>query len=178
MKSRAAYFFPVAVALFFSPVQARAGNGVETAGDVLQIVLPAFSLGQTIYMRDKTGALQFGESLALSMGVTYGLKYTVVETRPNGGSHSFPSGHSVASFTAAEYTRKRYGWAWGIPMYVAASFVAYSRVESRQHHPQDVAVGAGIGIASSFLFTRPFAGFNVQPTVGKKSAGITVSKQF
>lgn len=178
MKTRAVCFVPVALVLFLSPVHSRASDGIETAGNVLQIVLPAFSLGQTIYERDKTGALQFGESFALSMGVTYGLKYTVVETRPNGGSHSFPSGHSAASFTAAEYTRKRYGWAWGIPMYVAASFVAYSRVESNQHHPHDVAVGAGIGIASSFLFTRPFAGFNVQPNVGRKSAGVTVSKQF
>ena len=59
-----------------------------------------------------------------------------------------------------------------------AEFGAYGRVEARHHHPQDVAIGAGIVIASSFLFARPFVGFNVQPTVGKKSAGVTFSMEF
>ncbi len=33
-----------------------------------------------------------------------------------------------------------------VPAYAAASFVAYSRVESREHYPHDVVAGAGIGI--------------------------------
>ena len=160
------------------PLTADAGNGVETAGDVLQIVLPAFSLGQTIYYRDKTGVVQLGESYALSLGVTYGLKYSVNETRPNGGAHSFPSGHASAAFTAAEYTRKRYGWEWGLPLYMTAGFVGYSRVESREHHPRDVIAGAGIGVVSSFLFTRRYAGFKAEPTVGKKSVGVAFLKSW
>lgn len=166
------------MAMVFCPGQSDAGGGVETAGDVLQILLPAFSLGQTIYNRDRTGGVQLAESYALSLGVTYTLKYTVTETRPNGGPHSFPSGHAASAFTAAEYTRKRYGWEWGIPMYAAAGFVAYSRVESGQHHPQDVVAGAAIGVASSFIFTRPILGFKFEPTAGKKSVGFVAAKQF
>jgi hypothetical protein len=78
-------------------VSAFAGDGIELAGDVLQYVLPATAAGLTLGYRDVKGALQLGESTALTLGVTYGLKYAVDETRPNGGTHSFPSGHTSIS---------------------------------------------------------------------------------
>ena len=146
---------------FIARVDARA-DGIETAGDVLQIVLPATAAGMTLIYWDGKGALQFGESVALTEGVTYGLKYTVQETRPNGGSNSFPSGHTSISFCSAEFIRKRYGWEYGLPAYAAATFVGYSRVESRQHYTWDVVAGAAIGIGSSYLFTRPYKGWQVQ----------------
>src|SRR2546430_5918562 len=110
-------------------------------------------------------ALQFGESAALTLGVTYGLKYSIDEKRPNGRRHSFPSGHSSISFSSAEFMRKRYGWEYGIPAYAAASFVAYSRVEAREHHPPDVIAGASIGIVSSYIFTRRYKGWDIEPEV-------------
>jgi membrane-associated phospholipid phosphatase len=82
--------------------------------------------GMTLIYWDGKGALQFGESVALTEGVTYGLKYTVQETRSNGGSNSFPSGHTSISFCSAEFIRKRYGWEFGLPAYVAATFIGYS----------------------------------------------------
>ena len=106
-----------------------ASDSIETAGDILQLVLPATAAGLTLGYRDGPGALQFGESAGVTLGVTYALKYTVNETRPDGGTHSFPSAHTSISFSAAEFMRKRYGWEYGIPVYAAASFVAYSRVE-------------------------------------------------
>ena len=161
-----------------APHCATAKGGVETAGDILEYVLPALAIGKTGWERDKTGFVQLGESYALSLGVTYTLKYTVNETRPNGGSHSMPSGHTSSSFTAAEYMRKRYGWAWGIPLYAAASFVAYSRVESNQHYPKDVLAGAGIGILSSYIFTRPYHGFKVRASATTRMAFIKFSKDL
>src|SRR5258705_227618 len=73
---------------------AGATSGVETSGDILQFVLPAAAAGLTLGYRDKEGALQFGESAALTLGTTYVLKYTVDEKRPNGGGQSFPSAHT------------------------------------------------------------------------------------
>jgi len=128
--------------------------------------------------QDYKGTLQFGESFALTEGVTYGLKYTVNETRPNGGVHSFPSAHTSVSFSAAEFMRKRYGWEFGIPAYAAASFVAYSRVQSGEHWPHDVIAGAAIGIGSSYLFTRPYKGWSVQVDAGYKHYGILFSRSF
>ncbi|MGA2280270.1 MAG: phosphatase PAP2 family protein [Verrucomicrobiota bacterium] len=155
------------VPVFFSfyltaSIGARAGDSIAKAGDVLQFVLPGTAAGLTLGYWDGKGALEFGESAALTLGVTYGLKYTVNEKRPNGGSQSFPSAHTSISFCSAEFMRKRYGWEYGIPAYAAASFVAYSRVEAGEHHPHDVVAGAVIGIVSSYIFTKPYKGWHVQ----------------
>jgi membrane-associated phospholipid phosphatase len=155
-----------------------ATDSIETAGDILQLVLPATAAGLTLGYRDPQGALEFGASAGVTLGVTYGLKYTVNETRPNGSPHSFPSAHTSISFSAAEFMRKRYGWEYGIPAYAAASFVAFSRVESNEHHPRDVIAGAGIGIASSFIFTKPYKGWHVQLDAGKGYHGIKLSRDF
>ncbi len=159
-------------------IEAKASSGVEAAGDVLAYVLPATSVGLTVYYKDGKGALQFLESAVLAIGVTHGLKYAVDETRPNGGRHSFPSGHSSVSFSAAEFIRKRYGWEYGIPAYAAASFVAYSRVDARQHYLHDVLVGAGIGVAGSYIFTKPYKEWNVQPEADGGYVGVRLGRAW
>ena len=155
-----------------------AGDSVQAAGDILQFVLPATAAGLTVGYKDWTGTLEFGESAGLTLGATYGLKYAVNERRPNGGHQSFPSAHTSISFSAAEFMRKRYGWEYGLPAYAAASFVAYSRVEAGEHHPQDVIAGAAIGIVSSYLFTRPYKGWAIQVEGGTKYVGISLSRPW
>jgi membrane-associated phospholipid phosphatase len=157
-------------------VTVPAADDIASAGDVLQYVLPATAAGLTLLKKDGKGALEFGESAALTLGVTYGLKYAVDEKRPNGGSHSFPSAHASISFSSAEFMRKRYGWEYGIPAYAAASFVAYSRVEARAHHRQDVVAGAAIGIVSSYIFTRPYHGWRVEAYGDGRYYGIQLSR--
>ena len=156
-------------------VGAGASDHIELAGDLLQYVLPATAGGLTLGYHDGEGALQFGESALLTLGVTYGLKYSIDEKRPNGRRHSFPSGHSSISFSSAEFMRKRYGWEYGIPAYAAASFVAYSRVEAREHRPHDVIAGASIGIVSSYIFTRRYKGWEIEPEVDGKYYGLRLS---
>ncbi len=163
---------------FGRSIDASAGDAIETAGDILQYVIPATAGGLTLGYRDYRGTLQFGESFALTEGVTYGLKYTVDETRPNGGSQSFPSGHTSVSFCGAEFIRKRYGWELGIPAYAAASFVAYSRVEANEHYPHDVIAGAAIGVLSSFIFTKPYKGWEVKTEAGPGLHGLFLSKSW
>jgi membrane-associated phospholipid phosphatase len=130
--------FSLTLLLLFSSVQLRAGDNIKSAGDILQLALPATAAGLIIGYNDREGAVEFTESIALTLGTTYVLKYTVDERRPNGGTESFPSAHTSISFSAAEFMRKRYGWEYGLPAYAAASFVAYSRVEAGEHHPHDV----------------------------------------
>lgn len=160
---------------FTAGVHARAGDVIETAGDVLQYVLPATAAGMTLVNKDGKGAWQFGGSAALAMGVTYGLKYTVDETRPSGSNRSFPSAHTSISFSSAEFIRKRYGWEYGVPAYAAATFVAYSRVESRDHYTHDVLAGAVIGIVSSYLLTTPFQGWQIHSDIDGKYWGARIS---
>jgi membrane-associated phospholipid phosphatase len=160
--------------LIFS-VSVQASDNIETAGDVLLVILPAAAAGISIGFKDSMGTLQFGKSAVFTLGVTYGLKYAIEEERPNGGRHSFPSGHSSLSFASAEFMRKRYGWQYGIPAYAAASFVAYSRVEARQHYSHDVIAGAVIGIGSSYLLTREYEGWHMQAEADHKYYGIRMS---
>ena len=164
--------------LCLSGVHTQATEPIASAGDILQFVLPATAGGLTVAYRDWKGTLQLGESLVLTEGVTYGLKYTVNERRPNGGTKSFPSAHTSISFSAAEFMRKRYGWEYGIPAYAAASFVAYSRVESREHYPHDVIAGAAIGILSSYIFTRPYKGWHVEAEAENGYYGIRLSRNW
>jgi len=153
----------------------NASDVIEKAGDILQYVLPLTAAGMTLVNKDLNGTIQFAESAALTVGVTYGLKYTVDAERPNGGKYSFPSGHTSISFASAEFIRKRYGWEYGIPAYAVASFVGYSRVEANQHYTRDVIAGAAIGILSSFIFTDPYQKVNVQLIGDSQSIGINLS---
>jgi len=156
----------------------QAGNSIEAAGEILTFLLPATAAGLTVGLKDGQGALQLGASAAVTLGVTYGLKYTVNETDPNGDDLSFPSTHTSVSFASAEYMRKRYGWEFGIPAYVAATFVAVSRVEAKEHYVQDVLAGAAIGIASSYLLSQPYQGWHLQPEVGQKYYGIRFGRSW
>ena len=152
------------------PAHAHAGGAIQTSGDVLQIALPAAAYGTTFGLRDWSGSLEYTESLGTTLGATYALKYTVPERRPNGGAHSFPSGHTSASVSAAEFIRKRYGWEYGVPAYALAGYVGYTRVESGQHYAHDVLAGAAIGFVSSFVFTRTYHGFRAAPLSGPHDA--------
>jgi len=155
---------------------AEAKEGIETAGEILRFALPASAAGAALATGDTEGLVQLSKSGAVTLGVTYGLKYAIDAERPNGDDHSFPSSHASTSFAAAEFIRGRYGWSYGIPAYAVAAFVAYSRIESKQHHTRDVVAGAVIGIGSSYLFTSPYKGWQVAPQVGSSFYGVGLSR--
>jgi len=126
----------------------------HTVADVGLFGIPAAAAGISIYEHDHNGLIQLAETGALTLGVTEGLKYAVNERRPNGGNHSFPSGHTSIAFAGAGYIHQRYGWQTGLPFEVLAAVVGYSRVKTRDHHWYDVVASAAIGEGSAFLFTR------------------------
>jgi membrane-associated phospholipid phosphatase len=165
--------------LFFSgPPNALGGDDIEQSGDILQYLLATSALGATAIKHDGEGTVQFAKSFALSLGVTAALKYSVNEERPDGEDYSFPSWHTSFSFTSAEFMRKRYGWEYGFPAYVAASFVGYSRVEADRHYWHDVFAGAFIGIASSYLLTKPYQGVSVAVIGDHEFVGIRLSRNW
>jgi hypothetical protein len=143
---------------------------VKEAGSILQYAIPAAGLVATWLLEPRPEAgngeashwLLMGGSprhdLALAIGrswaTTAALKYAVDAKRPDGGSRSFPSGHTSLAFTGAEFIRKEYGWGWGAPAYLAAGFVGWSRVEAKRHYTRDVLAGAAIGILANHDFWR------------------------
>ncbi len=167
----------VCAALVLSLVAPPAGaatSTVERVGNVGQIVLPATGLLVAVIHHDRKGALQLAESFGATMAVVYILKPTVDRTRPNGGSESFPSGHSAAAFSGASFLQLRYGWAYGLPAYALATYVGWSRVYAKEHWTSDVVAGAALGIGGALAFTRRYHKVVVEPVAGRRELGLMV----
>jgi len=160
-------------------VASAGGSGTETAGDLLQVIIPATACGATLYLGDRAGGGQFLRSFALTMGVTYGLKYSVRRERPGGGDHtSFPSGHTSAAFQGASFIHNRYGWKYAVPAYLGATFVGYSRVAADKHYVSDVVAGAAIGVASGLCLTSSFHDVSVIPAAIQGRYALSVSGKW
>ncbi len=166
---------------------------LERTGDYLQVGIPLVALGLTFLMggenEEGAGSSYAGSGLALdtewlhmsgsprhdlllAIGraelATYSLKYSIDSERPNGGGQSFPSGHTSIAFVGAEFIRKEYGGWWGVPSYLAASYVGFSRVETKNHWNSDVLAGAAIGILSNhdgLNFTLPWGQLAIAPSL-------------
>lgn len=72
---------------------------------------------------------------------------------PYPGEYSFPSGHTLSSFIAATciFIRDK---RLGIPAYILASVIAFSRLYLYVHFPTDILGGIVLGIALAFLAVR------------------------
>lgn len=108
--------------------------------------------------------------------LTTGLKVAVDRTRPNGGRHAFPSGHTSATFATAGVIQQHFGWKAGAGAYTAATFVAWTRVRDRAHWVSDVVFGASVGLASALAVTRGHDSRNwsVTPVVLPGGGGLVV----
>jgi membrane-associated phospholipid phosphatase len=179
----------VAALLLAGAARAEAPAGesrVESTADMLLIGVPVVALGLTFLLPDgasaakpagfdllhMTGAPRHDLGLAMlrATTVTYGLKYAVDEERPNGEDGGFPSGHTAITFAGAEFIRKEYGLAWAAPAYLAASYVGWSRVETRDHWWHDVLAGAAIGVLSNHdlgTLSRRWGALSVKPAMLK-----------
>ncbi len=110
------------------------------------------------------GKNNFGNKTALAVKsfiingfITDRLKIWINEERPNGGIHSFPSGHTSKAFSFAHVLHKEYGavspWI-SVGAYTCAATVGFMRVAKSAHWVSDVFMGAGIGILSTELVYR------------------------
>ena len=161
-----------------APVLAK--SSLEKSGDIIHLLLPATALGATLVIEDDyQGSWQLIKTGVVSRVAVEGLKYAVDKDRPDdSGDDSFPSGHTADSFAAATFIQQRYGWKWGIPAYIGATFVGYTRVDSDKHYVEDVLAGAAIGIISGLYFTEPYSGITISPTAKSGHYGINFSGTF
>ncbi|MDA1013677.1 MAG: phosphatase PAP2 family protein [Planctomycetota bacterium] len=72
----------------------------------------------------------------------------------NGGMFGFPSFHTASSFTMAAVADEYYGPRVGIPAYVVAGLIGWSRIDERDHDLSDVVFGAALG----FVIGKAVAG--------------------
>lgn len=106
------------------------------------------------------------QSILVSTIISKPMKYIISRERPfvtypeleklsDGGSPSFPSGHTEAAFaTATSLSLAFPKWYVIAPSYIWAGAVGYSRMHLGVHYPSDVLAGAIIGSASSYMTYR------------------------
>ena len=92
------------------------------------------------------------------------ITYADVEKLSEGGSHSFPSGHTAEAFALATAILCLFkNRALSIVAFSWAIVIAYSRMALGVHYPSDVLGGAIVGCAVSFLMLKLSMPKNVQP---------------
>jgi hypothetical protein len=65
--------------------------------------------------------------------------------RYNDGRFGFPSYHTSSSFTIASVIDEYYGSEYGVPAYLVAGLIGWSRIDSRDHDLSDVLFGSALG---------------------------------
>lgn len=170
-----------AAMLVTAPLCAKDHSTTERVGDVLQIAVPASAMAVAWAKDDTEGMWQAGKGILITAAITQGLKCAIEEQRPNGrSSNSFPSGHTSAAFSGATFLGHRYGWKYGLPAYMAASYVGYSRVYAAKHWQHDVLVGAALAYGVSHFVTSKYQDPNlvVAPLNVKGAQGISFNYVF
>jgi membrane-associated phospholipid phosphatase len=129
----------------------------EKSGDILSIALPAGAFISSFKFQSENSHFKdFALGFLCSELATQSLKRIIDKPRPNGGRFSFPSGHTSAAFYGATFLNQRFGLKVGVPSYLIASYVGYTRIKAKKHDIFDVIGGVTIGIASSYLFRNSF----------------------
>lgn len=146
------------------------------AGDVLSFALPA-GVAVAAWWNDRRSPppegerselFQFAGSFAATLAATEVLKRTVRSERPDGRDNlSFPSGHASRAFSAASFVHRRHGWEAAWPLYAAAGYVGWTRVDSKRHRWGDVAGSLAVSSAMTWWL--------VDPARSNKEVSVTVA---
>ena len=116
--------------------------GKATAGKAIAYAMPLVAGGIALWKDDWTGMAQLAVVTTLTVGTAYGIKHLVRECRPfekpctHGGPgwDSFPSTTSALASAPSSFIWNRYGWEWGLPLFIISKYTSYSLDKARQNH--------------------------------------------
>lgn len=143
----------------------------------------------------KERTIIYGTSQLISAAFVLPLKHIVKEERPDGTNHlSFPSGHTAAAFSSAQFLFREYkddNFWLSLSGYPIAIFTGVYRTLNDKHWVGDVVAGAGFGILSTelsyWLFPVVNGLFNkkenksvalLYPVIESKSMGVGIVLNF
>lgn len=170
------------IILFSHDAEASEDQSGDIAANIGAVGIPVVAGSVALFKEDYDGFWMFAKGAAYTLAATQALKYTVREERPNGEDDlSFPSGHSSSAFQGASYLQFRYGWKYGLPAYISAGLVGYSRVENDHHYWRDVIAGAVLATTIQYLVTDAYIDSNkvmITPVINQDHVGIAASFSF
>jgi membrane-associated phospholipid phosphatase len=159
---------------FFKP-----GKVIGATPTILGAGFAAYFIGRSQHMsRLQHLGLDEIEGALLTEAIVEGAKQIGRRDRPLKADgtrqvgFSFPSGHSATTFAAATILQQHLGYRYGIPTYLAASYVAISRLHDNRHFASDVAFGAATGIVIGRSVTWHGRNFYGYPALQRDGAGI------
>ena len=132
----------------------------------VSFVTPALMFGAGLIKHDSLlvrNSLYIGTSVVATVIIANIAKYTIKRPRPfetypiiekeaEGGSPSFPSGHTSEAFALATSLSLTYPkWYIIAPSFVWAGAVGYSRMDLGVHYPSDVLAGAILGTGCAWI---------------------------
>jgi hypothetical protein len=128
------------------------GNIGGSAFTLAGIALSTYTIG---IISKNSSVVETGRALIeaeiITAVMTSIIKVSVGRERPDGSgsrfSSSFPSGHVSGSFALASTIDSMYGHYVGIPLYLFAGYVGFSRMSDNKHFFSDVIFGAALGTA-------------------------------
>ncbi len=167
-----------------APSNAEANRDQLDLSNWLKYVPAAGAAAYSTYQGDYRGVLQLGAEVAVTVAATQGLKEAFKNgdwgTRPDGGSKSFPSGHTSFACSGAAYLGERYGWQEAAPAYAISAWVAYIRVNEDKHYVRDVVAGCALAWGISKFVVKPYvpAQVSVTPVIGPGQVGLNVSANW
>jgi membrane-associated phospholipid phosphatase len=173
----------------------RWGNGSTFLGNIgdAEVQIPILLGVYYMSLRNQDEELHDFSTTLLSAFTINGLSTLAIKVvtdtdRPsdtyNDGRFGFPSYHSSSSFTVASVIDEYYGMQYGVPAYVVAGLIGWSRIDSRDHDLSDVLFGSAMGyvIGKSIARHHLCGDSRVQilpwfePSNG--TAGISLSREF
>ena len=117
------------------------------------------------------GFTQFIATMGFAMATGYIMKFAFSRVRPDTADSygvddrwfaykdsglSFPSAHTIVSWTPSFFIAKRYGFRYSVPSFLVAGYVSYSRIATGWHYIVDVLGGIGVSFVSAFIFSKPY----------------------
>ncbi|MCM0083197.1 phosphatase PAP2 family protein [Geomonas sp. Red32] len=170
----------VTIAVIFSflliirPVPAWGADAIS--GHVAMSIVPVGALAIAYLKNDTEGEKQFlrnlGANQLLNSLARLGFNQTSLGKRPNGGDYGFPSGHVAFAGAGASFLEERYGWKYGVPAWAVTGYVAYVRVDNRDHHVRDVLAASALAYVVAKLFVTPEYASHLAPVVGPDWLGL------
>jgi membrane-associated phospholipid phosphatase len=169
--------------------KSRFADDFFEAGETYGRATLPISVSAAAWSAGKLGGLEslraFGSDLFRAQAVTgifaLSLKAAINRTRPNGAPYAYPSGHTSSAFATAGVVYRHFGARAGIPAFMAAAYVGFSRLQENKHYLTDVIAG---GILGSFVSLK-LAGresreapVSIAPYAGHGGEGLALTIRF